>query len=537
MCDARAVAARIELLRGDITTRAVDAIVNAANSSLLGGGGVDGAIHRAAGPELLAECRGLGGCPPGQAKISGGYRLPARHVIHTVGPVWHGGGRGEAGLLAACYRNSLALAERHGLRSLAFPAISCGVYGYPADRACAVALAELRAHLASGSGVDRVELVCFGEDVYACYHALLGGTGETIGAAADPASGRDAATARSGTPGTPAGGAAALAGAGAVGVDGPRTLREQLVGCVLGLVVGDAVGVPAEFKSRRQLDQAPVTDMTGFGTHRQPPGTWSDDSSLALATAESLLGGYDPRDMMRRFHAWLTSGYMTPHGAVFDVGVATQAAISRYAQGEPPEAWGGRGERDNGNGSLMRVAPLACAVHRLAVETIVARSVEVSALTHAHPRSTLCCAYLSLLLRGLLAGQDLRDAARAASADVRPYVPAAEAPALARVLDGSALAAPREAVAGSGYVVHCLEASLWAAARGHDYREAVLLAVNLGDDTDTTAAVTGAICGAMYGTRGLPERWLAQLVRGDMVRSLAEQLAERVISESLTRHG
>ena len=135
-------------------------------------------------------------------------------------------------------------------------------------------------------------------------------------------------------------------------------LREQIVGCVLGLVVGDAVGVPVEFKSRAQLDAAPVTDMTGFGTYNQPPGTWSDDSSLALSTAESLLAGYDPADMMRRFHAWLTTAAMTPHGEVFDVGIATRAAIARYAQGEPPEAWGGRGERDNGNGSLMRISPI-----------------------------------------------------------------------------------------------------------------------------------------------------------------------------------
>ena len=162
---------RIALIRGDITTRTVDAIVNAANSSLLGGGGVDGAIHRAAGPKLLAECRTLGGCATGEAKLTKGYLLAARFVIHTVGPVWQGGSRGEAAALASCYRSSLALAQEHGLRSLAFPAISCGVFGYPVALACAVALAQLRAP--AGAGVERVELVCFDEDVYGCYARLL----------------------------------------------------------------------------------------------------------------------------------------------------------------------------------------------------------------------------------------------------------------------------------------------------------------------------------------------------------------------------
>lgn len=164
---------KIEILCGDITKLDSDAIVNAANTTLLGGGGVDGAIHRGAGPELLAECRTLGGCRPGEAKITRGYRLPARFVIHTVGPIWHGGKRGEPETLANCYRNSLQLAVENRVKTIAFPAISCGAYGYPIPEAAQVAVKTTRDFLVTKNGIDKVIFVVSGEDIYDAYSRLL----------------------------------------------------------------------------------------------------------------------------------------------------------------------------------------------------------------------------------------------------------------------------------------------------------------------------------------------------------------------------
>ncbi len=164
---------RIAVAEGDITIQHVDAIVNAANNALLGGGGVDGAIHRAAGPGLLAECRRLNGCATGQAKITSGYNLPAQWVIHTVGPIWQGGNQDEDNLLAQCYQNSLALAEQNDIKSIAFPSISTGVYSFPMERAAKIAVTEIKQFLEKGSQIERVVLVCFGQRAYNIHKAVV----------------------------------------------------------------------------------------------------------------------------------------------------------------------------------------------------------------------------------------------------------------------------------------------------------------------------------------------------------------------------
>lgn len=506
---------KIEIWRGDITTLRVDAIVNAANSELLPGGGVCGAIHRAAGPELAAECRSLGGCATGDAKLTRGYGLPARFVLHAVGPIWYGGGAGEPDQLASCYRRCCEIAAAQGLRTLAFPAISTGIFGYPLDLAAAIAVRTVLESLARFPSLSKITLVCFDARTLAVYESTLGAV-------------------RSASP-------AASARAPRFAAPSPdaERLGDRILGGLWGSVVGDALGVPVEFSQRHERDADPVREMRGFGTYLQPPGTWSDDSSLMLCTLYSLLGArLDPADIGARFVRYADEAYMTPHGAVFDIGGATLRSIARLRSGVNPIEAGGIEERDNGNGSLMRILPVALRFPRVSDvsdEELADIAHKISALTHRHARTRLACGYFCLLVRQLLTGSaPLVAYQRTNALAARIYAGAewqAELPHFKRVLDGNLPALRRDQISGSGYVVHTLEAAIWCLLKHGSYSEVIFAAINLGDDTDTTACVAGGLAGVHYGLAAVPAQWRSAMARYDDLADWFERFAERAISE------
>ncbi|QIX59971.1 ADP-ribosylglycohydrolase family protein [Hymenobacter sp. BT18] len=322
------------------------------------------------------------------------------------------------------------------------------------------------------------------------------------------------------------------------------TLETQIRAALLGLAVGDALGVPVEFQSRAARRQDPVVVMRAYGTHNQPAGTWSDDASLTFCLAESLCRGYDLGDLSRRFINWYEHGYWTPHGHVFDVGVATSEAIRRLSRGTSPLLAGGNDEYSNGNGSLMRILPLAFWMQPLTLVERFRLSLEVSSLTHAHTRSILACFIYLELARQLLSGLDKHAAYKAMQQEVNEFAhtePAllAELPRFHRILENpqadyeilSLIRYREDEISGSGYVLHTLEAALWCLLRYDTYAETVLAAVNLGDDTDTTGAVTGGLAGLYYGEAAIPPEWLQVLARRADIEDLARRMAHAVSAE------
>ena len=305
-----------------------------------------------------------------------------------------------------------------------------------------------------------------------------------------------------------------------------RPLRSLL----LGLAVGDALGVPYEFGPRPARRQDPCTDMVGYRTHNQPPGTWSDDTSMALVLTEQLSAAAPLEAVASGFARWLFEAEWTPGGEVFDYGGATANALADFAQGGNPRTSGGTGEASNGNGSLMRTAPLAWFVRELPPEQRRIRSFEISAITHAHPRSLLACWFCVEVCVALLAGKAPAGAVDESWDEIAFWVESNPDFALdwkyyARCRSSLARR-PVQEISSSGYVVHTLEAALWCLLTSSNYRETVLRAVNLGEDTDTTGAVAGAFSGLVYGEAQIPKEWLAALARRDDIVRLSTLAGE-----------
>lgn len=307
---------------------------------------------------------------------------------------------------------------------------------------------------------------------------------------------------------------------------------------ILGLCVADALGVPVEFESRRKLRQNPVTDMRGYGTYNQPPGTWSDDTSMALCLLDSLANGLDYRDIADKFLSWLNNADYTPHGSVFDVGIVTSEAIHRYRQGGEPLKCGGASDRDNGNGSLMRILPLAFYLDALYGKDFIedAEAVEiihnVSSLTHAHKRSQIACSIYLSIANAIVNGDELDKAFEFSIYNVKKLYEqkkdfSHELKHYMRVFDYNSFKnLPEDSIDSSGYVVYTLEAALWCLLNTSNYESCVLKAVNLGGDTDTVAAIAGGLAGLLYGRDSIPAKWLEQIARLDYIKGLCTAFEE-----------
>lgn len=300
---------------------------------------------------------------------------------------------------------------------------------------------------------------------------------------------------------------------------------------LLGTAIGDALGVPVEFEHRQELEKNPVVGMREYGTHNQPKGTWSDDSSLALCLAESLCNGYNLNDIADKFIRWYYDGYCTPYGRVFDVGVTTARAISYLQSGCKPELAGMDRERDNGNGSLMRILPLIPYIINMEEEDRFRIIGEVSSLTHRHPRSILACISLCEFAIQYINLQSIEKAYQTMQQTMLQLLKKEmfiEEDIPFKRLVGLSYEEFKNIelkdIRSTGYVINTLEASLWCIFNTTSYKDAVLKAVNLGDDTDTVGAITGGLAGIIYGYDTIPSKWIDTLARKDDIIGLGEKL-------------
>jgi len=317
--------------------------------------------------------------------------------------------------------------------------------------------------------------------------------------------------------------------------------KHKVHAALFGLTVGDALGVPVEFLSRATLKQRPVTAMMEYGTHHQPKGTWSDDSSLAFCLADSLCKKYNINDIGKKFVQWRNEELWTPHGNVFDIGISTNQAIHSIATGTKPILAGGYSERDNGNGSLMRILPLLFYIKDLKIEKRFSVIKDVSSITHAHIRSVLACfIYLEFALR-LLKGKTKWEAYKKMQIKVSNFLNVNaicsqnEIDKFHKILEHQVggydtqilYKLNEDEINSSGYVLNTLEASFWCLLNSDSYEETVLKAINLGNDTDTTGAVAGGLAGLIYGYDAIPEKWIEVLSRKNDITKLCDDLTKR----------
>lgn len=313
--------------------------------------------------------------------------------------------------------------------------------------------------------------------------------------------------------------------------------QDAIIGGVMGVIIGDALGLPVQFMTKTEIRKNPITDMTGGGALGLKPGAWWGDSSLTLCLAESLYEvGYNPADIARRFVEWYRDGYMTPFGESFNTGGTTSIAMKRLIHGVAPFKAGPTDADSNGNGSLMRILPATLFFAHESDYTMIQRICEVSKITHGHPRSQLACSLYSLFVKELLKGstpQEAYDIMRLKSQTVF-FIDRKVGKQLShfeRIISGELPNLPESEIKSGGYVVESLEAALWSILTTSSFEEAVLTAVNLGWDTDTVGAITGSMAGVHYGFSNIPTHWLTKLLDYEKILSLTNHFAERVLQK------
>lgn len=314
-----------------------------------------------------------------------------------------------------------------------------------------------------------------------------------------------------------------------------RVINNPVENGILGLIVGDALGVPVEFKSREILKQNPLTEMIGFGTYNQPEGTWSDDSSLTLCLAEELTKGLNIQEIGKSFVKWFYENHWTPHGEVFDIGNTTREAIYRLKNGVKAEIAGSWDENSNGNGSLMRILPILFEVQKIRNKKDKYQLIKkVSSITHGHIRSSLAC-YYYIEFASFISDEvkyPLNIAYNVANNSFKELVEELEfnpneIKHFDRILNGNIKELQEKDIQSSGYVIHTLEASIWCILTTKSFKEAVLKAINLGNDTDTTGAVVGGLAGLYYGAQKIPEKWVNKIARKNDIYELINKMSDR----------